>query len=144
MFDIVQKSWNSSLKVTELWEISLKGTELWEITLEFCVQYIGQRKIRTRTSIPFIHPSHTFIPSIHTSHSKNTDLYSLCRFSPSRPYETTTNKKIIYPVLAWGKCTWEWLKIFHFAFYVLLFTFFCLLLFFFAFCVSLFAFCFFC
>ena len=78
----------------------------------------------TQNYYSFLH--HTTPPH----HTKNTGLYPVGRFSPSRPYETTTNKKIIYPVLAWGKCTWEWLKIFHFAFYVLLFSFFCLLFFF--------------
>ena len=82
-----EKCWNSSLKVTELWEISLKGTELWEITLDFCVQYIGQRKIITRAS--------TTTPP----HTKNTGLYPVGRFSLSLPSQTTKNKTVRENVL---------------------------------------------
>ena len=136
MFGIVQKSWKMLKFISESDRIMRNQSE-------------RDRIVRNHSG--FLCPVHRSTQNYysclhHTTppHTKNTDLYSVGRFSPSRPYETTTNKKIIYPVLAWGKCTWEWLKIFHFAFYVLLFTFFCLLLFFFAFCVSLFAFCFFC
>ena len=84
-------------------------TELWEITLDFCVQYIGQRKILTRTSIHPPPPTTTqkiwFLNTrmlVATAIVKS-DLYPLCRFSLSLPSQTATNKtagKIIFLVLA--------------------------------------------
>ena len=60
---------------------------------------VHQRKIRTPTSIHPI-PSHPIHPPIQ---AKNTALYPLGRFSPSRPSQTAKTMKIICPVLA-GRC----------------------------------------